>query len=610
MSRLAWTWTLFGLVLAVAIVPMAWMTQRSLEAERARREMAEQAAAEEAIRLALWRMDSEMGPLFLRESSRPYFVYRSFYAAPRAYSNSNEILESDSVRLPSPLLASPPKFVRLHFDVDLRGNWSSPRVLEEDLRGLAGQNGIFAEEIEDADRDLAELQSRVTVEWLDASLPRLEADELVQQDAQSQRWAPFLLDNFPSSSAPAPSRPPTRAAPPPEWQAQQRLKQSARSSVESISRRLYANRVNDVTNLVASQLVPGPRRDAIEGPLHGLWIEDDLLLVRRVSVAGAEWFQGCWVDWPSLSANLLARVVDLVPEARLEPVDPLAADRLDRQLMAVPAVLVPGEIPTDPDAPSLSTGPSLAAAWGCFALAAIACAVLLKAVLALSERRAAFVSAVTHELRTPLTTLRMYSEMLARGMVRDPAKKQQYVEKMQTESDRLAQLVENVLSYARLERGTHPRGIEIHSLASLVERVAERLRDRAAEADLELELDLGADDVRVWADAVGVEQILFNLVDNAAKYARASEDPRIHIEIAAGGVRVRDHGPGIATAVRSRLFRPFTEADRDRTSTAAGVGLGLSLCRKIARSLGGDLVLEDTAEGTSFFLRLKRARAS
>ena len=78
---------------------------------------------------------------------------------------------------------------------------------------------------------------------------------------------------------------------------------------------------------------------------------------------------------------------------------------------------------------------------------------LLAGVVALSERRAAFVSSVTHELRTPLTTFRMYADMLARGMVPDAERRQQYLETLRTEAERLTHLVENVLSYARLERG-------------------------------------------------------------------------------------------------------------------------------------------------------------
>ena len=74
-------------------------------------------------------------------------------------------------------------------------------------------------------------------------------------------------------------------------------------------------------------------------------------------------------------------------------------------------------------------------------------------MVALSERRGAFVSAVTHELRTPLTTFRMYAEMLAEGMVPSPEARQKYLETLRREADRLAHLVENVLQYARLERG-------------------------------------------------------------------------------------------------------------------------------------------------------------
>ena len=96
--------------------------------------------------------------------------------------------------------------------------------------------------------------------------------------------------------------------------------------------------------------------------------------------------------------------------------------------------------------------------WGGAFLAVAAAAALLHGVMTLSERRAAFVSSVTHELRTPLTTFRMYAEMLANGMVPDAARRQEYYETLQRESERLTLLVENVLAYARLERGRKPQG--------------------------------------------------------------------------------------------------------------------------------------------------------
>ena len=333
-------------------------------------------------------------------------------------------------------------------------------------------------------------------------------------------------------------------------------------------------------------------------------VKGNLILARRVRVREEEIVQGCWLDWPSLSRFLLDRVTDLFPEASLELAPETAERRDDRMLAALPVQLVPGVIELDEGTPLSVRRKSLAVAWGCLILTAGAVGLLLRGVARLSERRGAFVSAVTHELRTPLTTLRMYTEMLASGMVKDEGKRQQYLEKLQSESDRLGRLVENVLSYARIERGKAPSQLQSIPMGELVERTRERIAERARQVGMDVVIE-GADeggDVEVMADPVAVEQILFNLVDNACKYAREAEDRRIHVMLFADvrtvGVEVRDHGPGISAREARRLFQPFTKSDSEAAASAPGVGLGLTLCRQLARGMGGELVLVRSSQAT------------
>jgi signal transduction histidine kinase len=106
-----------------------------------------------------------------------------------------------------------------------------------------------------------------------------------------------------------------------------------------------------------------------------------------------------------------------------------------------------------------------------------------------------------------------------------------------------------------------------------------------------------------------VEQILFNLVDNAAKYARSATDRRIHVAVRRNGGRiefaVRDHGPGIPPRYRSRRIRPFGKSAEESAETAPGVGLGLALCGRLARQLGGRLeIAAESAEGARVSLVL------
>jgi signal transduction histidine kinase len=253
---------------------------------------------------------------------------------------------------------------------------------------------------------------------------------------------------------------------------------------------------------------------------------------------------------------------------------------------------------------------SLWIGWIAIVLAAASSAVLLAGVVALSERRAAFVSSVTHELRTPLTTFRMYADMLARGMVPDAERRQLYLETLRTEADRLTHLVENVLSYARLERGREVQRHESVTVNQLVERLQDRLTERAKQAQMQLlvTVDQGAGEMSFTTDVGVVEQILFNLVDNSAKYAARADDRRIHwgARTAAGDVEltIGDHGPGFTKPSRARRSQAFSKTAEEAAVTAPGVGLGLALCRRLARQLGGRLEIADSRDGVKAILHL------
>jgi signal transduction histidine kinase len=342
-------------------------------------------------------------------------------------------------------------------------------------------------------------------------------------------------------------------------------------------------------------------------------------MARRVTVSGRQFIQGAWLNWPALRDRLLEEAADLLPQADLVPErGPVTPDIQPRMLAALPVRLVPGPMAAVQAETLSPLVLSLLVAWVGVVLAAAAVAVLLWKAVALSERRAAFVSAVTHELRTPLTTFRMYSEMLSGGMVTDEAKRRRYLGTLSVEADRLTHLVENVLSFARIERKPMRARLEPIAISELVGRSRQRLADRAAQAGMELVTEIpdavGAASVR--ADPSAVEQILFNLVDNACKYAARAADRRIHLvaEVAGRAVAIKmcDHGPGIEADEGRRLFRPFTKSARDAANSALGVGLGLALSRRLAREMGGDLTLDPplpapSGAGACFILRLPPA---
>jgi len=369
-----------------------------------------------------------------------------------------------------------------------------------------------------------------------------------------------------------------------------------------------------------------PMQYVAEGVSRPLWAGSHLLLVRRVNVRDQLVVQGCWLNWPEIKKMLLAQIRDLLPAADLVPIAAGAPVQAGRALATLPVQIVTPEPEMKPLVFAAETTPaavggtvspiriSLFTAWGCLLVAATAVGGLLLGVVTLSERRGAFVSAVTHELRTPLTTFRIYAEMLSEGMVTDPAKQQTYLETLRVEGDRLYHLVENVLAYARLERGRPGKRRETLETGALIDRVQTRLQDRAQQAGMQLVVD-ASDEARaqqVATDPAAVEQILFNLVDNASKYASAAGNRDIILRAEAHGremrISVRDHGPGISVAQKRRLFRPFSKPVEEAAATAPGVGLGLALCKRLARALGGRLELDAQQEGATFVFSLPFAK--
>jgi signal transduction histidine kinase len=346
-----------------------------------------------------------------------------------------------------------------------------------------------------------------------------------------------------------------------------------------------------------------------------LWIDGRLLLARRITAAGHQYVQGCLLDWPAVKASLLQTIEDLLPGADLRPVEGSSGGDESRLLAALPVRLLPGPVAQSYDFAASPILLSLAVAWACVLVAAVAVAGLLWGVIRLSERRAAFVSAVTHELRTPLTTFRMYAEMLSEGMVPDPQQQQQYLQTLQTEAGRLTHLVENVLAYARLERGRRHAPSKPVALGDFLRGVEGRLAARAQQAGMTLVTEGLREHARVSirANPSVVEQVLLNLVDNACKYASAAADKRVHLAVRMQGeaaeILVRDHGPGVSAAFRRRLFRSFSKSAQEAAQSAPGIGLGLALSRRLARDMGGNLCLDPAvADGACFVLSLPAVR--
>lgn len=249
---------------------------------------------------------------------------------------------------------------------------------------------------------------------------------------------------------------------------------------------------------------------------------------------------------------------------------------------------------------------------GIFVAAIVAGGSLLLGQARRSEAEAAqktsFVANVSHEFKTPLTTIRLYSELLEQGRVRDATQSGDYLRTIGRETQRLARLVGNALDFSRLEQGRKKYALEKLDLRAELARLLDTQAPRLAEAGLTLKRDLPVDPLMVTSDRDAFEQILLNLLDNAAKYGAAGGE--VTVELAPrppGGamVRVLDRGPGVPAEHRDRIFEKFHRVDDTLTAEKTGAGLGLSIARQLARGLGGELRhLPREGGGASFILEL------
>lgn len=592
MKRPWLVWVSFAVAVVAVLGSLALISQAVLVLDREEGMARRAAAFEETVRLSLWRMDSALSSLVIRESARPYFVYSAFHPAERAYSRMYAELQPGDVMIPSPLLTSGVPFVLLHFQIGSDGVTTSPAAPSMTQRSMAERAGADRARIQQASTRLGEIGASVDSQMLASLLPSPET---------SGTATPVLFQ------APVP----TKAAPDPAAEHQQALnvaEWNVRQQQQGMQQMMTKERPPPVNR------PPAAAAPVLEGLMTPLWVDDKLVLARRVTVGKSEYIQGCWLDWDAIQAWLLSEIDDLLPNARLVKARLDAPDAHARTLAALPVRLEPGPMP--PPHAEFERSPlvlSLFIAWPCALIAIAALGAMLARSVSLGERRAAFVSAVTHELRTPLTTLRMYTEMLDEGIVHDSEQAAQYIRTLRGEAERLGHLVENVLAYSRLERGRGPASFAVVSLGDLIERVRPRLAQHAERAGMTLLVEIvsQSDSVELSTDPGAVEQILLNLVDNACKYAGSAEDRRIHIiPVSAGGqlaVTVRDHGPGLGNARERRLFTPFHRGAREAAGNAPGVGLGLALSRRLARSLGGDLRIDRNvagANGAAFRLTL------
>jgi signal transduction histidine kinase len=232
----------------------------------------------------------------------------------------------------------------------------------------------------------------------------------------------------------------------------------------------------------------------------------------------------------------------------------------------------------------------------------------------LARKKDDFISAVSHELRTPLTSIRMYSEMLEKNWVKSQDKLAEYYRNMRQESERLSRLVENVLDFARLQKGRKRYAFQLGNLNDCVGEVVEMMRPYAEQRGFV---------IRTYFEPMGqtpfdkdaVTQIVVNLIDNAVKYAACATDKTIAVHTRGQDgftiIEVEDRGPGVPHRQRKKVFEEFYrfegktpgKAEGQSPAQTTGTGLGLTLVKRFAEAHGGYVEIE-SAQPTGAIFRV------
>jgi two-component system phosphate regulon sensor histidine kinase PhoR len=227
--------------------------------------------------------------------------------------------------------------------------------------------------------------------------------------------------------------------------------------------------------------------------------------------------------------------------------------------------------------------------------------------------RSEFIDNLSLELRTPLTTIRLLAESLNLEARRTelPQRVADGIGRIDLETSRLVQMVDELLDLATIEAGETPLNLAPTDLGAVVDETLERLRGYADHHQVGLRADSPADAAArtVPADASRIGQILVNVIDNAIRFSPSGGEVVVHVRPAQSEVlvEVEDQGEGIAHADLERIFERFYKGDRARSRGRGGTGLGLAIARHIAERHGGRMwARSEPGKGAQLFLALPR----
>jgi two-component system, OmpR family, phosphate regulon sensor histidine kinase PhoR len=222
----------------------------------------------------------------------------------------------------------------------------------------------------------------------------------------------------------------------------------------------------------------------------------------------------------------------------------------------------------------------------------------------LERMRVDFVANASHELRTPLASLLGFVETLKGSARNDPVARDSFLGIMEAQAQRMARLIDDLLSLSRIELNAHVRPTDLVDLQSVIRQIADALAPLAQERGVQLHLDCPDHATRIAGDRDELLRVFENLIENAIKYGHSGGKVDVGIAQGAGDeiiATVRDYGPGVSPQHLPRLTERFYRVSVAASRDAGGTGLGLAIVKHIVARHRGRLEIESTpGEGTAF----------
>jgi signal transduction histidine kinase len=253
------------------------------------------------------------------------------------------------------------------------------------------------------------------------------------------------------------------------------------------------------------------------------------------------------------------------------------------------------------------TGILVVAAMGILTLLAVR---LLRRQAALARLKNDLVATVSHELKTPLSSMRVLVDTLLDSEKRDDQKTREYLQLVAQENERLSRLVDNFLTFSRMERRKYTFHFKSLPASQIVNAAVEAVRERFSAADCHFEVQVEPDLPDIVADPEAMPTALINLLDNAWKYSDDAKRITLRARASNGSVAfsVQDNGIGIAPRETKKIFQNFYQVDQRLSRRGSGCGLGLSIVRFIVAAHRGRVSVESAPEhGSTFTISLPGA---